>query len=153
MDLGHSRLVYRVDITNRIMCFDRFKMVRIGTTNQSPETVAPGLTNFEICHSYNPAVGPGITQGFYCGSTGRYLVIQLQQPDQILSICEVQVIEERSLQYMVSHAAKESLVIHFHSCSMCVPLCALAMHCPFTLLLVQLPAHSESLRTCIIHIR
>ena len=106
VDLGHSRLVYRVDITNRALAYDRFKMVRIGTTNQSPETVAPDLTNFEICHSYNPYLGSGVTQGFYCGSTGRYLVIQLQQSSQFLNICEVQVFEERFVQYMVPHAAK-----------------------------------------------
>ena len=66
-------------------------MVRIGTTDVSPEVVAPTLQNIDVCGCQDSPVGAGVTQGFSCGATGRYLVVLLELPHGILTLCEVEV--------------------------------------------------------------
>ena len=79
-------------LTSNIFTAERLSHIRIGTTDVSPLSATPALTNYELCASYDGPVGAGATQTFYCGSSGRYLIIQLQKTD-ILTLCEVQVQE------------------------------------------------------------
>ena len=69
----------------------RLSNVRIGTTDVSPNTMAPAPTNIVICASQDPAVGAGVTQEFTCGGQGRYLVVLLEGTGKILTLCEVEV--------------------------------------------------------------
>ena len=52
--------------------------------------MAPALTNYKLCNSYAGAVGTGRTQSFSCGTTGRYVVVQLKGRTY-LTMCEVEV--------------------------------------------------------------
>ena len=69
-------------------------MVRIGTTDVSPEVEAPTILNIKVCASQDSPVGEGVTQAFSCGQIGRYLVVLLEKTPGILSLCEVGVFAE-----------------------------------------------------------
>ena len=66
-------------------------MLRIGTTDTSPETATPNLGNFQLCASEDEALGASEIRTFPCTTTGRYLVILLEQTSQFLTLCEVKV--------------------------------------------------------------
>ena len=70
----------------------RLSNIRIGTTDVSPLSSAPDLTNYELCATHDEPLGAAVTQTFLCGSYGRYLIIQLQKME-ILTLCEVQIFE------------------------------------------------------------
>ena len=69
---------------------ERLSRIQIGTTDVSPSTVAPALTNYKVCHYFAGAIRAGISQSVWCGTIGRYLVIQLKTT-QYLTLCEVEV--------------------------------------------------------------
>ena len=68
----------------------RLAMIRIGTTDVSPEVLAPAVHNIKVCACQDTPVVDGATQVFQCKETGRYLVVLLEQ-EEILTLCEVQV--------------------------------------------------------------
>ena len=68
----------------------RLAMIRIGTTDVSPEVLAPTVHNVKVCACQDTPVDDGATQAFQCKETGRYLVVLLEQ-EEILTLCEVQV--------------------------------------------------------------
>ena len=68
-------------------------MIRIGTTDVSPEVEAPTLHNINVCASQDSGVPGGETQAFPCGETGRYLVVLLEKTKEVLTSCEVEVFE------------------------------------------------------------
>ena len=72
---------------------DRLSMVRIGTTNVSPEVLAPTASNIKLCGCHDNPVDEGATETFQCEETGRYLVVLLEKEEGRLSLCEVQVFE------------------------------------------------------------
>ena len=72
---------------------DRLSMVRIGTTEVSPEIVTPTVHNMKVCACQDRPVGEEETQAFSCGSTGRYLVVLLETAEGTLTLCEVEVFE------------------------------------------------------------
>ena len=67
-------------------------MVRIGTTDVSPETVAPTVNNIEVCASQDSPVGDGETHVFPCEGIGRYLVVILEQTVTLV-FCELEVFQ------------------------------------------------------------
>ena len=69
---------------------ERLKMLRIGTTNTSPEDVSPNLNNFELCANEDEALGESEIRTFSCTTAGRYFVLLLEQY-QYLTLCEVKV--------------------------------------------------------------
>ena len=71
-------------------------MIRIGTTDVSPEVVAPTVHSMKVCACQDSPVGEGETQEFSCGETGRYLVVMLENTEGTLTLCEVEVFEGRS---------------------------------------------------------
>ena len=71
-------------------------MIRIGTTDDSPEVVAPTIYNVRVCASQDSPVANGATQELYCGGTGRYLVVLLEKTEY-LTLCEVEAFEGNTL--------------------------------------------------------
>ena len=69
---------------------ERLSMIRIGTTDVSPDVVASTVNNIKLCASQDTPVGHGVTQAFRCGTTGRYLVVLLDQRG-VLTLCGVEV--------------------------------------------------------------
>ena len=67
-------------------------MVRIGTTDESPDDVPPTVHNMKVCACQDSRVGDGETKAFHCGETGRYLVVLLEKTTA-LTLCEVEVFE------------------------------------------------------------
>ena len=70
-------------------------MIRIGTTDVSPEIVAPTLHSMKVCACQDGPVGVGATETFPCGKRGRYLVVMLEKTEASLTLCEVEVYEGR----------------------------------------------------------
>ena len=71
----------------------RLSMVRIGTTDVSPQVVVPTVHNIRVCACQDSRMGEGETKTFACGATGRYLVIILEKSGRsaVLTLCEVEV--------------------------------------------------------------
>jgi hypothetical protein len=93
VDLGHSRVVASVHITNRAdCCSERLGDLNIFTTDISSDEEVPNFHNYDVCATSEEALGSGETRAFDCGTKGRYLVIQLNRTGP-LTLCEVQVFE------------------------------------------------------------
>ena len=71
---------------------DRLSMIRIGTTNVSPDVVPPNVQNIKVCACQDSPMGNGETKKFHCEATGRYLVVLLEK-EGYLTLCEVEVFE------------------------------------------------------------
>ena len=65
-------------------------MIRIGTTNASPDVVSPTVQNIKVCACQDNPMGNRETKKFHCGATGRYLVVLLEKIGY-LTLCEVEV--------------------------------------------------------------
>ena len=48
-------------------------MIHIGTTDVSPEVLAPTIYNIKVCACQDTPVGDGATQAFQCQETGDTL--------------------------------------------------------------------------------
>jgi len=91
VDLGASRMVFNLHITNRAdCCGDRLNKIIMGVTDISPQKQVPALTNFQRCNTFDGNFPQGATKIFDCNKKGRYVIIQLQAK-QYLTIGEVQV--------------------------------------------------------------
>ena len=71
---------------------DKLKMIRIGTTDVSPDDVAPTVHNMKVCACQDSPMGNGETKAFHCGATGRYLVVLLEKTEKLV-LCEVEVFQ------------------------------------------------------------
>ena len=60
-------------------------------SNVSVETQSPNINNFARCATIEEALGAAETRSIPCLATGRYLIIQIEQTSQALSLCEVKV--------------------------------------------------------------
>ena len=70
---------------------ERLAMVRIGTTDVSPQVLAPTVRNIKVCACHDNPVGDGAIQAFQYEETGRYLVVLLEQTQGVLTLCEVKI--------------------------------------------------------------
>ena len=68
----------------------RLAMIRIGTSDVSPEDVIPTVHNIRVCACQDSPGVDGVTVTFQSGEIGRYLVILMEQKG-VLALCEVQV--------------------------------------------------------------
>ena len=69
---------------------DRLKNFQVGTSNDSPQTKAPAISNYNVCAKQATAVGAGETKALKCDATARYVIVQLNGY-QYLTLCEVEV--------------------------------------------------------------
>ena len=67
-------------------------MLRIGTSDVSPDVTAPTINNINVCACQDNPMSNGEIKEFPCGATGRYLVILLEKVGEF-SLCEVEVFE------------------------------------------------------------
>ena len=70
----------------------KLSMIHIGTTDESPDDVAPTVHNMKVCACQDSPMGSGETKAFHCGETGRYLVVLLEKTESLV-MCEVEVFE------------------------------------------------------------
>ena len=70
----------------------KLSMIRIGTTDVSPEVVAPTVHSITVCACQDSHLDNGETKAFHCGATGRYLVVLLEKTESLV-MCEVEVFE------------------------------------------------------------
>jgi len=91
VDLGSSKLVYRVDVTNRADCCpERLRNFYLGVTDDNPVANKPNLDNYDVCEINSAPIGAGATKAFACGKRGRYVIVQQIYSDY-LTIAEVKV--------------------------------------------------------------
>ena len=78
---------------NICFCFLGYRLrdLVIGTSDTSPAVVVPAVDNFIHCSTFEGPVEDGVTQNFPCGTSGRYLIIQLNITGTPLTMCEVRV--------------------------------------------------------------
>ena len=74
-------------------------MLRIGTTDVSPNVMAPTLNSINVCACQEHPMSNGEIKAFPCGATGRYLVILLEKVGEF-SLCEVEVFEGNVLHHV-----------------------------------------------------
>ena len=65
-------------------------MLRIGT---SLDRIIPSLNNFALCATRDDPIADGVTQTFACQALGRFLIIQKEENQSALTLCEVKVFE------------------------------------------------------------
>ena len=70
----------------------RLSNIHLGVTNMDPAQVKPDVEkdNFDVCATWDGAVGAGVSQPLRCMAKGRYVIIQLQKTEY-LTLCEVKV--------------------------------------------------------------
>ena len=69
---------------------ERLSMLRIGTSNVSPDVKAPTISTINVCACQDSPMSNGETKAFPCGATGRYLVLEKVGE---FSLCEAEVYE------------------------------------------------------------
>lgn len=91
VDLGESKRVKRVEITNRRdCCSDRLSHFEIRVGDKAPR--GSGADN-PVC-STGLRVQAGETRNFACEGSGRYVTVRIPGNGKILTLCEVEVFAE-----------------------------------------------------------
>ena len=70
----------------------------MGLTDDSPTTVVPAPSNYDLCGAYSGTVGAGAKVTIDCDPNiiGRYMVIQIPGSSETLTLCEVEAFGEES---------------------------------------------------------
>ena len=80
---------------------NRLRNFRIGVTNRNPRRVRPNVGNYQLCSHYGGAVGRGQLLNLNCRRAlyGRYVIVQIVNRREYLTLCEVEVFGKSQLIY------------------------------------------------------
>ena len=75
----------------------RLHDIHVGVTSHHPSSVSPAADNYALCGTHVAVVAPGKTATVFCVTAnvvGRYVIIQIPGNDQLLTLCDVEVLGE-----------------------------------------------------------
>ncbi|ELU12498.1 hypothetical protein CAPTEDRAFT_214825 [Capitella teleta] len=124
LDLGQRMRIDRVVLHNRgDCCGERLHNIHVGISDSDPGVVDPNPSNYELIAYHNESAGAILTIDCNISAAmGRYLIIQIIGPDEVVTLCEVEVYEA------------DACCMDFPIANMECKDCALGIQCPSTVL-------------------